>query len=119
MGNVMDMIGSMRHRIKVQALTSTRDNMGGTVDTWADKFTTWASAKFLTVGSDEKYQLGQLTNRTAVQFTIRKKSGVVSAADRVVFDSLIYEVDAVVPTGDYLEFQIIECYQMGEHKTDT
>ena len=113
----MDRVGGMRNRITVQSFTATRDDMGGTVETWADKFTSWANVKFMTVGSDEKYRSEQVTNRTSVQFFLRKESGTVSTADRVVFDGLIYEVDAVVPTGDRLCFQILECYQMGEHKT--
>ena len=113
----MDVVGRMRERLTVQEYTATRDNMGGVIETYADKFETWCGVRFLTIASDEKVRSEQLTSRTSVQFTIRTQSGVVSAADRIVFKTKIYEVDAVVPSGNFLEFQTLECYQISEFKT--
>lgn len=35
--------GQLRHRITLQVSTTTRDDYGGTIQTWADVATVWAS----------------------------------------------------------------------------
>ena len=112
----MDLVGSMRHKVIVQTATVVRGSLGGETLTWVNSFTAYAAVDFKPTGSDEKYRSEQLTNRTAVNITIRREGRTVSVKDRLAFDSVIYEIDSVLPTGDHHEYLILECFQMGEHK---
>lgn len=112
----MDLIGSMRHRVTVQVATVARGSLGGETLTWVNSFTAYAAVDFKPTGSDEKYRAEQLTNRTAVNITIRREGRTVSAKDRLTFDSVVYEIDSVLPTGDHHEYLLLECFQIGEHK---
>lgn len=113
----MDMTGKMRNRITVQAQTIERGPEGGEIPTWTDSFSAFAAVKVTTVGSDERISSNQLVGRTSVQFTIRKERRSVLTRNRVVFDGLIYEIDSVLPSGNMLEYLILECLQTGEQKT--
>jgi SPP1 family predicted phage head-tail adaptor len=115
----MDVVGKMRERVSLQKAAITRGSLGGEIETWVEAFTAYAAVDFLTTGSDERYRADQLTNRTAANITMRKEDRIVSAKDRVVYRGLIYEVDSVIPTGVRHEYLILECFQMGEHKTYT
>lgn len=106
----------MNREIRIFSATVERDTEGGEIRTWSQRLKTYANAKFLTVGSDEKYTSGQIAPRTSAQFTIRKGDREISTAERLIFEGLIYEIDSVLPTGDRFQYLLIETFQTGEQK---
>jgi len=76
-------------RVVLQARTTTRDAVGGRVETWADLATVWASRR---VESGRKYFSGeQKTTEQAVVFRIRYRTGL-AAFMRISFGGEYFEV---------------------------
>lgn len=78
----------------------------------------FAGVEFRPVGSDEQVIGKQNTAVTAVRFTIRySPERTVEAADTVVYDGKLYEIDSVLEADANRKYLLLETKQMGETKT--
>lgn len=81
--------GKLRHRIKLQTKSVTRDSFGGEVITWSDVITVWAELEpwHLKHAISLRRQQGE----AVVGFRVRSTLNV-SLADRLFFDSKGYSI---------------------------
>ena len=111
-----DTIGQLRHRLKLATKVTARNATDGTPEnTWTLSDWIWCRAEFLEAGSDERESSDQLTNRTAVRFTIRYRDNV-STTQRIDFEGKYYEIESVLPDKPFC-YLIIEARQQGEYNT--
>lgn len=83
--------GQLDRRIVLQSLTTTRDDVGGKVETWADVATVWASRK---VDNGRRlFAAEQKSLEEIVTFRIRWRAGV-TAFMRVVYGDDFFEIIA-------------------------
>lgn len=86
----------LRHRVTIQAKTTTADGYGGTVETWAD-----VSGLVLVAASVEPLQGRELVNAQAVfaetttRFTLRYRAGI-TPAHRIAFGGKVYNIHGLV-----------------------
>lgn len=66
--------GSMRHRLRLQSSTVTRDSMGGEIVTWKDEITVWGEA--VPLSGRELLLAQQAQSETSTRFCIRYRRDV-------------------------------------------
>lgn len=82
-------IGDLRHRITIQGADSDGDMMGGSPQTFTDKFSCFSGVK---VDSGEKDERAERFERNlTIKFKIRYRDDV-SIYDRLVFDGQKFEI---------------------------
>lgn len=86
--------GSLRHRIKLQTKTVSRDAVGGEVITWSDVITVWAEADPWRLKN--QIALRRQQGESVVGFRVRSTLDV-SLADRLYYNEkgyIIQDIDA-------------------------
>lgn len=109
--------GKLRHRLRLQEFTSTRDSEGVLVEGWEEVDTVWASIEpasvraFIAAGANQSQVTGQVV--------IRYRAGV-KASMRFVHDakSAIYNIEGVLADKDsgleYLTLPVSEGVNEGQ-----
>jgi len=104
----MVLIGKRRYAIEVQTATTTEDSQGGYTTAWATTATEWGQA--VPLSQSRVLDLGGMKYRMAVEFTIRKRTGLtITPANRLVWNSEYYTIHSVVPSPK-LDDQVIIAY---------
>ncbi len=105
--------GRMDQRVTLQRVTRTQDNIGGTVETWADIATVWA--RIVPMAGMEGPDAQRVNPQTRFRATIWWKgdpngSPYYTAADRLVWRGREYGIESVVPIGrnERMELRLIE-----------
>lgn len=85
----------LRHRVTLQSQVTTQDALGQPSTTWIDTATVWA---------DVRHQSGVSTIKSGadvsvVRASIRIRHRPVSPGQRVLFESQVYAISAVLPDG--------------------
>jgi SPP1 family predicted phage head-tail adaptor len=89
--------GLLRHRVYIEALTSTLDSDGATVEEWADAFGGVAlSAEIAPLSGRELISAAALQSEVTTRIRIRYRPGVLPAM-RVVHRETVYSIVAVIP----------------------
>jgi SPP1 family predicted phage head-tail adaptor len=105
---VLTTIGKRRNAIGVQVATTTTDSQGGYTTSWATTATEWGQA--IPLSQSRALDLGGMKYRMAVEFTIRKRTGLtITPANRLEWNSEYYTIHSVVPSPK-LDDQIIIAY---------
>lgn len=86
-------IGPLRHRLLIQAETTTPDDYGDRAKGWTDVCTLWCDAQPTT--GFEKESLGAPRGVQRFTFTTRYYPGI-TAAHRCVFRGTIFDITSVV-----------------------
>lgn len=87
--------GELRHRVKVQSYTTTVDpSTGYREQAWADAAELWADVRHLS--GTESIRAAVDTSIVKASCRIRWRTGI-TAAMRVIFNGLIYDIEAVLP----------------------
>lgn len=109
--------GKLRHRVRLQQFTSTRDSEGVLVEGWEDVASVWAAIEpasvraFIAAGAAQSQVTGQVV--------IRYRAGV-KASMRLVHDakSAIYNIEGVLADKDsgmeYLTLPVSEGVNEGQ-----
>lgn len=110
---VGDMVGKMRHRIQIIALTKTTDSDYGGEETVSDSAhaTVWAERMTKEIGSDETVSSGQLDQTVKVNWRIRHLS-TVTPRMLVYYDSLYYDIVSVLHDNTNT-YTVLESIQRG------
>jgi len=87
-------IGSLNKRVTLQTQSTTQDEVGQTLTTWADSFPAWASIKHQSGISAIKS--GADTSIVKCSIRIRYRAGI-NAGMRVKHGDTIYSIEAVLP----------------------
>ena len=85
--------GNLRHRVTFQSLTTADDGYGGTVETWGDTATVWASVEPLS--GFERIQAMQVSPRLSHRVVMRYRADV-DAGDRLSYDGRVFDITAVI-----------------------
>ncbi len=89
-------IGALDRRITLQTNTPTQNASGELVDSWSDVATVWAQVTGQSVA--EQHEDGQEHAIAQTDFLIRWRSDV-NAADRILYDSAVYDVSGIREVG--------------------
>ncbi len=105
---VLTTIGKRRNAIGVQTATTTTDSQGGYTTAWATTATEWGQA--IPLSQSRALDLGGMKYRMAVEFTIRKRTGLtITPANRLEWNGEYYTIHSVVPSPK-LDDQVIIAY---------
>lgn len=99
--------GNYRHKIDIQATTTSADGYGGVTDSWANFSQPWA--RIVETKGSEKMQAGQEGQDRMVKFECREFISGVDNSMRVVFDSINYEIESVYDPDGRKRNMILEC----------
>jgi len=85
--------GELRHRVTIESQTTTRDDYGGEVPTWATVATVWAAVEPLAGREfmDGRRQEAEINTR----IRLRYRSGLVPGM-RVTWGDHVYDIEAVI-----------------------
>ncbi len=89
-------LGSLRHRLVIQAGQAASDGGGGQSDPWADPVivaTVWGKVEPLTGG--ERLRAMQIEDRLSHRIVIRYRPGITPAM-RIVFGSRVFNIRAAI-----------------------
>jgi SPP1 family predicted phage head-tail adaptor len=86
-------IGRLNKKVELQSYTEAKDSVGGTIRTWSTYATVWAAIK--PFRGRERLLAQQVQAIDQSRIIIRYDSRV-SADDRVLFGTRIYEITAVI-----------------------
>lgn len=86
--------GKLDRRLTLRRKTTTTDEFGAEIATWADVATVWASKQDVSDG--ERVRAQQVGARITTRFQVRWGSvtKTISAEDQVVCEGVLYEVTA-------------------------
>lgn len=86
--------GSLRNRVVLQTQSTTQDEVGQPLTTWADSFSVWASINHISGVSAIKS--GADTSIVKASIRIRHITGI-HAGMRVKHGDTVYSIEAVLP----------------------
>ena len=114
----MDRIGKLNRRITIRVPGYGQDDdYGGYTRTYLTSDAIWAAVEFKPTGSDERESADQYSSRQVTNFTIRYREGL-STSMEVVYDELIYQVEAIQPSDDRM-YMTLECLQIAEMRNSS
>ncbi|MDA8212164.1 MAG: phage head closure protein [Clostridia bacterium] len=85
--------GELRHRVKIQQKSVTRDSFGAESVTWSDVATVWAVVEPLR--GREFFGAQQVNAEVTTRIRIRYRSGVVPTM-RALYGSRVYDIQSVI-----------------------
>jgi SPP1 family predicted phage head-tail adaptor len=85
--------GTLRHQVTIQSITSTPDAYGGSVDSWIDVATVWASVEPLQ--GRELVAAQSVSAETTTKITMRYRSDI-TAAHRITFEGKFYNLLSLI-----------------------
>lgn len=93
--------GQLNRRIRIQSLTSTRDEIGQPINEWQDVATVWANIRHLSGTETIKADAPTSTLRASIR--IRYRAGI-DAGMRVLHGETVYNIAAVMPDEEGRKF---------------
>lgn len=103
--------GTLRHRVEIQALTVTEDDIGNQVYEWQTIATVWASVEPLK--GREYWAAAQIQAETTVKVTIRYLAGITTA-HRVEFGEKLYDIQSIIDPEERNRELILMCKEKME-----
>jgi SPP1 family predicted phage head-tail adaptor len=86
--------GQLRHVIKIQRKTVTRDTYGAEVPTWTDVSSS-VRANVVPISGSETFNNPQMTSQELKEFHIRYRSGI-KLKDRIVYNNITYNIEEII-----------------------
>lgn len=106
-------IGQMTKRIALQSFTTTRDEVGQPIKTYATYDTVWAGLNSTRLGSEENEASNQVYSEVNYIFTIRYHSSI-KAIDRIVFGARIFDINVIRDLNERNCTMELDCTEMME-----
>lgn len=100
---------SFRHRVEVQAVSTTSDGQGGVSESWDTIKTVWASIK--PVRAYEKFQAMQLETPITHKITMRFQDGITTAK-RLLYGTRIFHIVEVINIDDANVYLNLTCKEI-------
>ena len=88
--------GNLRHRVTIQQVTETRDDMGGVTQTWST-FAANLHAEIAPLSGRELLLARQVNAETTHRIRLRYRAGITPKM-RVLFGSRIFAIESVLDT---------------------
>ncbi len=98
--------GLLNQRIIIQQYVPSQDSSGSTTETWSTLVTVWAAIRPLR--GREYYAAKQAQVEMTNEITIRWRRDV-GAANRVLFGSRVFEIEAAVNLDEANEWLVMMC----------
>ncbi len=93
--------GNLRHNVKFEQPTETRDAFGAVVDTWGTvPGLSSVPASFRSLRGDELFKAQTINNEARAEFRIRYQAGLtdqITEDMRIVFDGKTYQILSILP----------------------
>ena len=104
-------LGSLKHRISIQAMTRTDDGLGGAEETWATETTRWANIRPLS--GKELFQAQQVESKVTHEVTIRYDSNLtIDATRRILYGTRTFEIHAVINIDESNKYYKLLCSEI-------
>lgn len=99
--------GNLRHKINIEALTTTTDAYGGDVTTWSATLAN-LPASYEPLNGKEFFAADRINSKTVARFRIRYVAGITSAM-RVNYGGRLFNIDSppIDPRGAGRELQLM------------
>lgn len=97
-------IGKMRHRVNIQTLSRTTDNMGGYSHSFATTVTVWGRVE--PQMGNERVEGGQVEASQRYKFTLRYNSNLTTD-DRLNYDSRDFRILSILKKDEIDKYQIV------------
>lgn len=97
--------GKLDRRITLETSTATRGKSGQQKSEWGTLAIVWANVRYQT--PKEVFQADQLSALQTAIFTIRYRTGITAAKNRVVYEGLAYNITGVSEIGRREGLQLI------------
>lgn len=105
----MSGIGALRERIEIQQVATSRDAIGGEVQTWGPLAGVWARVE--PMSSSEQWRRQQMQASAAWKITIRWRADVTTK-HRVVWGTRVFLVKGVTNSDERKRFLVLACDEM-------
>ena len=99
--------GKYRYKITIQQLSITQDDIGNSIEAWADFAEVWASAKSLS--GREYWAAAQTQSEKSVIFEIRYREGIHSIDMRVLYGSRVLDILSAIDPDERKRVIILTC----------
>jgi SPP1 family predicted phage head-tail adaptor len=86
--------GQLRHVIKLQKRSETRNAFGEPIVSWTDTSSS-VRANVVPLSGSETFNDPQMTSQEVKEFHFRYRSGV-SPKDRIIYDSKAYNIEEII-----------------------
>jgi len=86
--------GQLRHVIKIQEKSVTRNSLGEEVVTWVDTSSS-VRAKVIPISGSETFNDPQMTSQEVKEFHIRYRSGV-APKNRIIYNDVSYNIEEII-----------------------
>lgn len=98
--------GDLRERVTLQSVSTTRDIVGGLVESWATTATLWAKVE--PMSARESWYRQQMNASASWKVSIRYRSGVTSK-QRIVWGTRTFEVRGVTDPDNRRRYLELAC----------
>lgn len=99
-------IGRMRHKVKLQSATATRDAGGGVSESWTTAKELWADIR--PVSGAEKYRQGKVQETLTHEITIRHRTGI-DTNYRIQYESRNFNIKSIRNIDERDRFLVLLC----------
>lgn len=103
--------GTLRHRVEIQALTVTEDDIGNQIYEWQTIATVCASIEPLK--GREYWAAAQIQAETTVKVTIRYLAGITPSC-RVVFKDRVFDIQSIINVEERNRELVLMCREKDE-----
>lgn len=101
--------GKLRHRLKLQSKTVTRDSYGAETIVWTEEAIVWGSVE--PISGREYFLAKQVQAETTHKIRIRYYSGL-RADWRILFGARIFEIDSIINFEERNKEMVLMCHEM-------
>jgi len=98
--------GKLNHLVTIQSKTEV-NTVGQMIPTWGTLTTAWASIE--PTGGNESEGNQKISATTSHKITIRYKSGISAKANRILWGTRVFDINAIMNTKESDEELILLC----------
>ncbi|MDP2768359.1 MAG: phage head closure protein [Giesbergeria sp.] len=102
--------GQLDQRVTVERFTSTEDELGQPIETWAPLFTCWAAVEPLT--GREYLAAAAAVSEVTAKIRMRFRPWMTSQ-DRVIHDGTIYQIESLIDVRSGNRELVLMCKALG------
>lgn len=102
--------GQLDQRVTVERFTSTEDELGQPIETWAPLFTCWAAVEPLT--GREYLAAAAAVSEVTAKIRMRFRPWMTSQ-DRVIHDGTIYQIESLIDVRSGNRELVLMCKAVG------
>jgi len=106
--------GDLRERVTIQRVSSTRDAIGGLIETWSNLMTVYAKVAPMNAG--EQYRRQQIQAKADWKVTVRYANSI-APADRLVWRDRTFQIKGITNPDMHRRFLDLACEELQVSQT--